>query len=85
MSKEKVSADVFEMLKKYAQFNGDNIAHESDLRDTYGIDSITLVEILVGLECEFNISIDSSLLTYDNFSTPGAIVDFVYGKINSAA
>ncbi|HEX3029383.1 MAG TPA: acyl carrier protein [Clostridia bacterium] len=82
MEKQEIVKKVSEIVKGYSQFNSDNIEVDADLRENYGVDSIILVEMLVDLECEFNVTFDSSMLTYDNFSTVAAISDYVYGKIS---
>ncbi len=82
MEKQEIVKKVSEIVKGYSQFNSDNIEVDADLRENYGVDSIILVEMLVDLECEFSVTFDSSMLTYDNFSTVTAISDYVYGKIN---
>lgn len=83
MEKQLVEEKVCEIVKKSCQFNADNICVDGDLRENYGIDSISLVELLVNIECEFDIVVDSSLLTYDNFSTPKAISDYVCSKLDA--
>ncbi|PYG88229.1 acyl carrier protein [Ruminiclostridium sufflavum DSM 19573] len=81
MKKEEIEQKISELLKGRSQFNGDNIKLDCDLRDNYGIDSIALVELLIEIECEFDISIDSNLLTYEYFSTGNAICDYVFKKL----
>jgi acyl carrier protein len=83
MKKEDIEKKVCEILKSRSQFNGDNIELNLDLRDNYGIDSIALVELLIEIECEFDITIDSNLLTYDCFSTGNAISEYVFNKVNA--
>jgi acyl carrier protein len=77
MDKQEIQSKVSEIVKKHCLFNGDNISPDLDLRDNYGVDSIVLVEMLVDIECEFNITFDSSTLTYDNFSTVGSIAEYL--------
>jgi acyl carrier protein len=81
MQKEEIEKKVCELLKTRCQFNGDNIQLDCDLRDNYGIDSIALVELLIEIECEFDITVDSNLLTYECFSTGAAISDYVFKKL----
>jgi len=84
MQREEIEEKICEILKGKSQFNGDNIQLDCDLRDNYGIDSIALVELLIDIECEFDITIDSSLLTYECFSTGNAISEYVSGKLSAA-
>ena len=81
MKREEIEEKISELLKARSQFNGDNINMDCDLRDNYGIDSIALVELLIEIECEFEISIDSNLLTYEYFSTGKAICDYIEKKL----
>ena len=83
VEKQAMEEKVCEIIKESCQYNADNISIEGDLRENHGIDSIALVELLVKIEIEFDIIVDSNLLTYDNFSTPKAISDYVCSKLNS--
>jgi acyl carrier protein len=83
MEKQMVEEKVCEIIKESCLFNADNISIDGDLRENHGIDSIGLVELLIKIECLFDITVDSNLLTYDNFSTAKAISDYVYGKLNA--
>lgn len=83
MEKRIVEEKVCEIIKQSCLYNSDNISIGGDLRENHGIDSIGLVELLVNIENEFNIVVDSNLLTYDNFSTPKAISDYVCSKLSS--
>lgn len=83
MDKKQIEEKISEIIKEHSQFNKDKISLEMDLRDNFGIDSITLVEMLVEIEGAFGIAIDSSLLTYDSFSTGNMISQYVFNTINS--
>ncbi|MDF2986925.1 MAG: phosphopantetheine-binding [Eubacterium sp.] len=85
MQREEIESKIFEILRSRCQFNGDNIKADVDLRDNYGIDSIALVELLIEIECEFDITIDSNLLTYECFSTADAISNYVLNKLTDAS
>lgn len=82
MEKQIIEEKVFKIIKENCQFNAEKLNSVSDLRENYGIDSILIVNILVDIECEFDITIDSSLLSYDNFSNITKIVDYVNGALN---
>ncbi|MHB8062503.1 MAG: acyl carrier protein [Ruminiclostridium sp.] len=83
MVKREIEEKVCELVKAYGQFESDNVELDGDLRESYGIDSITLVELLVDLESQFDIVFDSSFLTYESFSTAGNLADHIDQKINS--
>ncbi len=82
MQKQEIQSKVCEVVSRLGQFNNDNVQVDSDLRDNYGVDSIVLVELLVEIEDLFGITFDSSLLTYETFSTVGSISDYVCGRLN---
>lgn len=83
MQKKEIQSKVCEAVSKLCKFNNDNIQVDADLRDNYGIDSIVLVELLVELEDAFDMTFDSSSLSYDIFSTINSITDYIDGKLNS--
>ncbi len=80
MLKQEVDSKIREMIIANKQF-GEEVKLDCDLRDNYGIDSIALVTLLIEIESEFDITIDSSLLTYDCFSTGEAISTYVFDKL----
>jgi acyl carrier protein len=83
MQTQEIQGLICEVVSRLGQFNNDNVQVDSDLRDNYGVDSIVLVELLVEIEDIFGITFDSSLLTYETFSTVGSISDYVCGKLNA--
>lgn len=82
MDKKEIVSKICELVQTYSQFEGDNVQLDGDLKEDYGIDSITLVELLVDIESQFDITFDSSFLTYESFSTAGSIADYIDQKIN---
>lgn len=44
-----------------------------------GLDSLNVVDILMGLEREFNLSFDEEEIDFDAFETLGSLTDFVIG------
>ena len=85
MEKQAVERKIFDLIQTFAQFNKDNMQVDSDLGDTYGIDSIDLVKILFEVENIFQVAVDDHLLTYDNFSTIRKISDFINGKLQEVS
>ncbi len=83
MQKQEIQSRICEVVGRLGQFNNDNVTLDKDLRDNYGVDSIVLVELLVEVEDIFGITFDSSLLTYDSFSTVGSISEYVCEKLGS--
>ncbi|QNU66702.1 acyl carrier protein [Ruminiclostridium herbifermentans] len=82
MTKSEIESRICEIVQTYSQYDGDNIQLQGDLREDYGIDSISLVELLVDIESQFDITFDSSFLTYESFSTAGSIADYINEKLN---
>jgi len=85
MCKDEIEEKVCELVRNYCQYDADNLRLDGDLREDYGIDSITLVELLVDIESEFDIVFDSSFLSYESFSTAGSLADHIDQKINGSA
>lgn len=46
----------------------DNIKEDEDL-NTHGLDSITSIDLMIGLEKEFNVTFDDDELLIDNMNT----------------
>ncbi|MCL6457947.1 MAG: acyl carrier protein [Gorillibacterium sp.] len=84
MNKEQVELQICEMISRLAPMPGDGIKLSDDLRNTYGVDSLILVELLVEIEEAFDIVFDSSSLTGEFFSTAGTIANYVSQKLEAA-
>ena len=84
MSKDEIEQKICEMIKEKAPIPSDTIQLNEDLRENYGVDSLCLVELLVEIECVFDITFDSSSLTNEFFATAGTISDYVYQKMAAA-
>lgn len=72
---------VINIVKRHAVFNQDKVMEESRIRRDHGIDSIKMVELVVDLEEEFNIEVDSASLSFENFANIGIITDFIISKL----
>jgi acyl carrier protein len=75
---------VVNIVKRHAVFNPDKVMEESRIRRDHGIDSIKMVELVVDLEDEFNIEVDSASLSFENFANIGIITDFIIGKLTGS-
>lgn len=84
MNKEEIELKICEMIKERAPIPSDTIRLDEDLRENYGVDSLVLVELLVEIECEFDITFDSSSLSNEFFSTARTISEYVYQKMAAA-
>ena len=56
------------------------IADEAPLMDAFGIDSVALFELVVGLEEEFEISMEDADFKIDTFRTVNSIAAFIEEK-----
>ena len=53
---------------------------DAPLMETYGIDSVALFELVVGLEDEFGVVMDDVDFQIDTFRTVNSIAEFVQEK-----
>jgi len=54
---------------------------DASLTETYGVDSVSLLELVVGLEEAFGITLDDGDFSIKNFTTLSAIRDFVQQRL----
>lgn len=57
-----------------------DIPDNAPLMETYGIDSVALFELVVGLEDEFGVVMDDVDFQIDTFRTVNSIAEFVSSK-----
>ncbi len=57
-----------------------DIADDAALMEAYGIDSVALFELVVGLEDEFGVAMDDTDFQIETFRTVNSIADFVQSK-----
>lgn len=60
----------------------DELSPEASLIDDYGVDSVALLELVVGLEEEFGIVVDDGDFEISNFSSVAALTDFVAKRLD---
>ena len=74
---------VFDKVKEFiadvANISEDEIKMESDINKDLGIDSLDAMEMILALEEEFKISIETEEL--ENFHTVKDIVDYVEARL----
>jgi acyl carrier protein len=58
------------------------IRDDANLMEEYGVDSVALFELVVGLEDEFGITMEDVDFKIDTFQTVNSIVGFVEEKQN---
>ena len=56
---------------------------DAPLMETYGVDSVSLLELVVGLEESFGITLDDGDFSIKNFTTLAAIREFVQQRLGA--
>jgi len=59
----------------------EEIEVNASLMDTYGVDSVSLLELVVGLEEAFGIRLDDGEFNIKHFSSVAALRDFVRARM----
>jgi acyl carrier protein len=78
-----VTDTVNRVIRRYALVIPETVAITPDLGLVEaGVDSITLVEIIAGLEAEFGCTFPGDLITFETFQTPASIVSTVTSLIS---
>jgi acyl carrier protein len=76
--KERIKAMIVERL--FLDVEPADIADDASLMETFGIDSVALFELVVGLEDEFGVAMDDADFQIDTFRTVNSIAAFVQDK-----
>ncbi len=69
--------------KLFLQVDPQSIGDEQSLMDEYGVDSVMLFEIVVGLEEKFNVTLEDDEFDIETFKNVQSIAEFVAKKLNS--
>jgi acyl carrier protein len=78
-----VKERVMKVIAKNALINADKVTEESWIGRDHGIDSIRLVELIIDLEDEFDIEVDTSSLSHQNFANVDLIAEYITSKLES--
>lgn len=70
------------IIRTRLNFGDVEIKDDISLRENLGIDSIDFLELVIGLEQEFNIKIEDTEIKKENFETIDKIAEFIGGKLN---
>lgn len=62
----------------------EKIENEKSLIEVYGVDSVSLLELVVGIEEEFGVKIGDKEFNVKNFETVAALAAFVRRKMENA-
>lgn len=63
----------------------EDIADDAPLMGTYGIDSVALFEIIIGLEEVYGVTMEDEEFSLDLFENVNAIAQFVRRKLDEAS
>ncbi len=74
-----IEARIKEMVvdRLFLKVNPDQLASDASLIDDYGVDSVALLELVVGLEEAFGIVVEDDDFDIGNFSSVKALSEFV--------
>ena len=61
-----------------------DLIEDKSLIDDYGVDSVSLLELVVGLEEEFGVSVGDDDFSVDHFQSVAALAEFVRTKLKDA-
>lgn len=61
----------------------ESIDERKSLMDAYGVDSVSLLELVVGVEEEFGVTIPDEEFELKHFETVAALTAFVRGKLGA--
>lgn len=64
----------------FLQVKPEEIADDAPLMETFGIDSVALFELVVGLEDEFGVAMEDTDFQIETFRTVNSIAEFVQEK-----
>jgi acyl carrier protein len=81
MQASEVKIKVMQVVARNSVFNADKVTEVSRIGRDHGIDSIKLVELIVDLEEEFDIEVDSCSLSHENFADIELITNYVLSKL----
>ena len=62
----------------------EKIDEDKSLVDTYGVDSVSLLELVVGLEEEFGVHVEDKEFSLEHFESVAALAAFVKEKLAQA-
>jgi acyl carrier protein len=86
MSDETVETRLKKMIveRLFMKIAPEQIENDKSLVNDYGVDSVSLFELVVGIEEEFGIRIGDNEFDIKNFHTVSALARFVRSKTNPA-
>jgi len=81
--KKRIEDAVKEMMveRLFLKISPEEISDEGDLTEELGIDSVSVFEIVVGLEEAYGVSVEDEEFTMEHFRSVRSIADFVRRKL----
>ena len=76
--KQRIKSMMVERL--FMAIEPEQIADDKSLVSDYGVDSLNLLELVVGVEEEFGVRIGDTEFRVSNFETVNALADFIRQK-----
>ena len=83
MDKSEIEQKLKEMIveRLFLQIEPEAIETAALLTETYGIDSVSLLELVVGLEEVFGIQVEDGEFDLNNFQSVAALSNFVSARL----
>ncbi len=83
MNEQEIESKLKQMIvdRLFLSVKPEEIVTEASLVDAYGVDSVCLLELVVGLEEAFGITIEDSDFNVRNFLSVAALRDFVKARL----
>ncbi|MBP5511210.1 MAG: acyl carrier protein [Kiritimatiellae bacterium] len=83
MSEQEIESKLKEMIvdRLFLSVKPEEIVTDASLVDVYGVDSVCLLELVVGLEEAFGITIEDRDFNIRNFLSVAALRDFVKARL----
>ena len=85
MSEKSIEQTIKEIMveRLFLKITPDEIADDTDIMQELGVDSVSVFEIVVGLEETCNISFEDDEFQLETFRTPKSIADYVRAKLQN--
>ena len=85
MPDKRVEQTVKELMveRLYLKVKPEEIADDALIMETLGVDSVSVFEIVVGLEETYGLSFEDDEFRIENFRTPKSIADYVRQKLET--
>lgn len=87
MSEAAIEQRIKELIveRLFLKIKPDEIADDTPIMEALGVDSVSVFEIVVGLEEVYGISFEDEEFKIETFRTPKSIADYVRRKLETKA